>query len=324
MNMIAEDLKSTLTLIVPVLNEEESIKPFLDAVDEKLADLPAELEILFVDDGSTDATIAEIERAATRDARVRYLKLSRNFGKEAAMTAGLDYARGDAIVPIDVDLQDPPEVIHEFYRLWRQGYDTVYGLRATREEDTKGKRASAGVFYRVFNLLSPITIPANAGDFRLIDRRVVDAIKEMPERNRFMKGIFAWPGYRSVGVRYDRPSRHAGFSKWNFWKLWNFAIDGLTSFSTWPLRIWSYIGGTIAAASLFYMVFIIAKTLIFGVDWPGYTSIMSAILFFSSIQLISVGILGEYIGRLYMESKGRPIYLLDERTAGSVKKKQNA
>lgn len=305
--------RPTLSLIVPVLNEEESIAPFLSAVDQYLAELPAELEILFVDDGSTDRTIAKIECAQQTDARVRYLKLSRNFGKEAAMTAGLDHATGDAIIPMDVDLQDPPELILEFYRLWKEeGFDTVYGMRRDRDEDTRGKRASAGMFYRVFNWLSHTEIPANAGDYRLMDRRVVDALKKLPERNRFMKGLFAWPGYRSIGVEYSRPARRAGQTKWNAWKLWNFALDGLTSFSTWPLRVWTYIGLSIAAVSLLYMGYIILRTLIFGVDWPGYASLMSAILFFGSVQLISIGVLGEYIGRLYTESKNRPIYLIDE------------
>lgn len=301
--------RPTLSLIVAVLNEEESIAPFLKAIDRHLADLPAELEILFIDDGSTDQTFAEIKQAQEKDARIRCLKLSRNFGKEAAMTAGLDHAAGDAVVPMDVDLQDPPELIHEFFRLWQEGYDTVYGMRRDRNEDTRGKRASAGMFYRVFNWLSHTEIPPNAGDYRLMDRRVIDALKQLPERNRFMKGLFAWPGYSSIGVEYSRPARHAGQTKWNAWKLWNFALDGLTSFSTWPLRVWTYVGLTIAGVSLVYMSYIILRTMIYGVDWPGYASIMSAILFFGSVQLISIGILGEYIGRLYVESKGRPIYL---------------
>ncbi|MBT2787218.1 MULTISPECIES: glycosyltransferase family 2 protein [unclassified Halomonas] len=305
-------MENTLSLIVPVFNEEESIAPFLEAIDRHLAELPATLEILFIDDGSSDRTIAEIKCAQRADPRVRYIKLSRNFGKEAAMTAGLDHASGDAVIPMDVDLQDPPELIHEFFRLWQEGYDTVYGMRRERNEDTPSKRASAGLFYRVFNWLSHTEIPANTGDYRLMSRRVVDALKKLPERNRFMKGLFAWPGYRSIGVEYSRPARHLGHTKWNTWKLWNFALDGLTSFSTWPLRVWSYVGICIALLSLVYMIFIIARTLMFGVDWPGYASIMSAILFFGSVQLISIGVLGEYVGRLYIESKERPVYLTDD------------
>jgi len=303
--------KPTISLIVPVLDEEESIGIFLAAINEHLATLPAELEILFVDDGSTDNTIAEIKRAQEDDGRVRYIKLSRNFGKEAAMTAGLDHATGDAVIPMDVDLQDPPKLINEFFRLWQEGYDTVYGLRRDRNEDTRGKRASANMFYRVFNWLSHTEIPANTGDYRLMDRRVVEALKKLPERNRFMKGMFAWPGFSSIGVEYSRPARHAGQTKWNAWKLWNFAIDGLTSFSTWPLRVWTYIGLSVAMLSLIYMSYIIIRTIILGVDWPGYASIMSAILFFGSVQLISIGVLGEYIGRLYIEAKNRPLYLVE-------------
>ncbi|MCB8889204.1 glycosyltransferase family 2 protein [Vreelandella malpeensis] len=310
-----DNQRSLLSLIVPVFNEEESIAPFLEIIDKELSTLDLELEVLFVDDGSTDRTFEKIVLAAEKDQRVKYLKLSRNFGKEAAMTAGIDHACGDAVVPMDVDLQDPPALIHEFVRYWREGYDTVYGMRASRKEDGRRKRASAGMFYRVFNRLSHTTIPPNAGDYRLISRRVIDIIKNMPERNRFMKGIFAWPGFSSIGVEYDRPARHAGETKWNYWKLWNFALDGLTSFSTWPLRVWSYVGGVIALLSLIYMVFIILRTLVLGVDWPGYASLMSAVLFFGSIQLISIGVLGEYIGRLYIESKKRPVYIVEKSTS---------
>lgn len=303
--------KPMLTLIVPVFNEEEAIKPFLEAINYHLVDLAADLEILFIDDGSTDQTRAEMQRARESDKRVRYIRLSRNFGKEAAMTAGLDHASGDAIIPMDVDLQDPPQLIHEFLRLWQEGYHTVYGLRTAREEDSRGKRVTAGLFYRIFNWLSHTAIPENAGDYRLIDRRVVEVLKQMPERNRFMKGMFAWTGFSSIGVEYSRPARHAGQTKWNAWKLWNFALDGLTSFTTWPLRVWSYVGVSVATLSLLYMLYIIARTVILGVDWPGYASLMSAILFFGSVQLISIGVLGEYIGRLYIEVKNRPVYLIE-------------
>lgn len=317
MENVKKERGDLVSLIVPVLNEEESIRPFISAINDKLSNLEATLEIIFIDDGSTDRTVDIIRELQESDSRVGYVKLARNFGKEAAMTAGFDYARGDAVVPMDVDLQDPPELILEFHRLWREGYDTVFGLRTSREEDTKGKRASAGMFYRVFNWLSHTEIPHNAGDFRLIDRKVVEALQKMPERNRFMKGMFAWPGFTSIGVEYNRPGRFAGNTKWNAWKLWNFALDGLTSFSTWPLRVWSYIGAVIASISLLYMLFIIFRTIAFGVDWPGYASLMSAILFFGSVQLISTGILGEYLGRLYIESKQRPVYIVEEFSEGS-------
>lgn len=313
MDMELPKKRPLLTLIVPVLNEEDSISHFIGAINEKLNGLPADLEILFIDDGSTDSTIEQIKKSAFNDERIQYLTLSRNFGKEAAMTAGLDHARGDAVVPMDVDLQDPPELIHEFLKLWQEGYDTVYGVRKDRNEDTRSKRASAGMFYRVFNWLSHTEIPANAGDYRLMDRKVVEVLRKLPERNRFMKGLFAWPGFSSIGVEYSRPARHAGQTKWNVWKLWNFALDGLTSFSTWPLRVWTYIGVSIAFISLLYMVYIIFRTILFGVDLPGYASLMSVILFFGSVQLISIGVLGEYIGRLYIEAKGRPVYLLGKK-----------
>ncbi|GAB2795130.1 glycosyltransferase family 2 protein [Halomonas shantousis] len=305
-------MNKILSLVVPVKDEEEAIGPFLDAIFDTLREVDYELEILFIDDGSSDATAARLQEAAQRDSRIRWLKLSRNFGKEAAMSAGLDHARGDAVIPMDVDLQDPPELIHEFVRLWQdEGYDTVYGVRVSRHEDTRRKRASAGMFYRVFNRVSHTPIPSNAGDYRLLDRRVVEALKKLPERNRFMKGLFSWPGYRSIGVPYSRPSRRFGTTKFNYWKLWNFALDGLTSFSTWPLRVWSYIGGVVALVSFMYMLVIIIKTLVFGIDMPGYASLMSAVLFFGAMQLISIGVLGEYIGRLFIESKQRPLYLVE-------------
>jgi len=303
-----------ITIVVPVMNEEESIPYFLSEFSARTQNVEADFDFLFIDDGSTDKTIQVLNDARSIDPRVQFIKLSRNFGKEAAMTAGLDHVKAEAAIIMDVDLQDPPEVITEMVRLWKAGYDTVYGMRVSRLEDTKAKRMTARLFYQLFNASSHVSIPADVGDFRLINRRVIDALKLLPERNRFMKGLFAWPGFSSVGVPYERPSRAKGTTKFNFWKLWNFALDGITSFSTWPLRIWSYIGGGIAAISLLYMAFIIVKTLLFGSDWPGYASIMSAILFFGSLQLISIGVLGEYIGRMYMETKNRPIYVIDENT----------
>ncbi|WP_245392648.1 glycosyltransferase family 2 protein [Salinicola halimionae] len=302
-----------LSIVVPVMNEESAIDRFLEAVNHALDSIVPQLEILFVDDGSTDSTLAGLRQRASADSRVRVLSLTRNFGKEAAMTAGLDHARGDAVVPMDVDLQDPPEVIVEFIRLWRdQGYDMIYGIRGSRDEDTQAKRTSAGLFYRFFNRLAETPIPSNAGDFRLMDRRVVEAIKRLPERNRFMKGLFSWPGYRSIGVYYDRPARKSGTSKFNFWKLWNFAIDGLVSFSTWPLRIWMYFGAVIAGFAFLYILLLVGRVIVVGSDVPGYASLMTAILFFGGMQLLSVGILGEYVGRLFIEAKQRPLYLVAE------------
>lgn len=301
-----------ITVIIPVKNEEESVRHFVDEFSRRVPADTADFTFLFVDDGSTDRTIDILKEMKASDRRVQYLKLTRNFGKEAAMTAGIDCADGDAAIIMDVDLQDPPEVVPLLIEQWKNGYQTVFGVRSSRDEDTRSKRVSAGLFYKIFNSASPIAIPSGAGDFRLISRKVIDALKRLPERNRFMKGLFAWPGYSSIGVPYERPARAKGKTKFNAWKLWNFAIDGISSFSTVPLRVWTYFGVLIAVVAFFYMLVIVGKTLMFGNDTPGYSSLMAAILFFGGIQLISIGVLGEYIGRLYVEAKGRPTYLVEE------------
>ncbi|MGL4751565.1 MAG: glycosyltransferase family 2 protein [Aeromonadaceae bacterium] len=302
----------TLSLVVPAYNEEESIQTFIDTIDKELATLSDRLQIVFVNDGSRDRTRQVIEEVITRDPRVTLVNLARNFGKEAAMTAGLFHARGDAVIPMDVDLQDPPALIHEFVRLWQEGYDTVYGVRTDRNADTAMKRVTAGGFYRLFNAVSTTTkIPENAGDFRLMDRRVVEVIKQLPERNRFMKGLFAWAGFNSIGVPYERPARAAGETKFNYWKLWNFALDGFFSFSSWPLRVWSYIGAGVALLSFIYMLVIITKVLFFGIDSPGYASLMCVILFLGGMQLISIGVIGEYLGRMFLEVKQRPVFVVE-------------
>jgi glycosyltransferase involved in cell wall biosynthesis len=304
-----------LSLVVPVFNEEATISVFLERVGAILDEIGASSEIVFVDDGSSDATLDVLRRTQARDSRVRVVALTRNFGKEAALTAGLDWSSGDAVIPMDVDLQDPPELIAEFVRLWREGYDIVFGQRVARDADTGTKRLTAGLFYRFFNSMAEYPIEANAGDFRLMSRAVVIDTLKLRERNRFMKGLFAWVGYRSIAVPYDRPPRTAGQSKFNYWKLWNFALDGITSFSTAPLKIWTYVGGTVALGAIVYTVVLIARTLIYGRDVPGYASLMVVVLVLGAVQLISLGIIGEYLGRLYMESKQRPIYLVRD-TAG--------
>ncbi len=302
----------TLSLVVPAYNEEESIQTFIDTIDKELASLSDRLQIVFVNDGSRDRTRQVIEEVITRDPRVTLVNLARNFGKEAAMTAGLFHARGDAVIPMDVDLQDPPALIHEFVRMWQQGYDTVYGVRTDRNADTPMKRLTAGGFYRLFNAVSTTTkIPENAGDFRLMDRRVVEVIKQLPERNCFMKGLFAWAGFNSIGVPYERPARAAGETKFNYWKLWNFALDGFFSFSSWPLRVWSYIGASVALLSFIYMLVIITKVIFFGIDSPGYASLMCVILFLGGMQLISIGVIGEYLGRMFLEVKQRPVFVVE-------------
>lgn len=301
-----------ISIVAPCFNESETVDLFVSAIDKILNDADFNAEIIFIDDGSRDDTRARLSRLAASRENVRAIALSRNFGKEAALTAGVDHARGNAVIVMDVDLQDPPDLILDFVRKWRDGFDVVYAAREDRQSDTAAKRATANWFYRLFNKVSAIKIPENAGDYRLMDRRVVDHIKALPERSRFMKGLFAWVGFNAVAVPYVRPERAAGETKFNFWKLWNFAIDGFTSFSTAPLRVWTYFGVVVAIVSILYALIIIMQTLIFGVAVPGYASLLVFILFFGSIQMISVGILGEYIARLFAEVKQRPIYIVDE------------
>ena len=283
--------------------------PILEALGD---DAARSFELLFVDDGSSDKTLEVLRRAAVRDPRVRALSLSRNFGKEAALSAGLDHARGLAVMPIDVDLQDPPEAIAPMVAKWREGFDVVYGVRDNRESDSLPKRLTADLYYRAHNWLSSDKIPEHAGDFRLLDRKVVEVIRNMPERNRFMKGLFAWAGFRSAAVLYHREDRTVGKTKFNYWKLWTLAIDGITSASTVPLRVWSYVGGAVALGALGYAIFIIVRTLTSGIQVPGYASLMVAILFLGGLQLLSLGVLGEYVGRILTEVKHRPFYVLRE------------
>jgi len=301
-----------LSVIVPVKNEEDGILAFVERVGAILESIAADSgwEILFVDDGSTDATLAAIVAANQRDSRVRALSLSRNFGKEAALSAGLDHARGSAVIPMDVDMQDPPEVLPEMVAKWRDGHEMVFGIRRCRASDGWAKRVTAGLYYRAHNAVSSDKIPENAGDFRLMDRKVVDVIRAMPERNRFMKGLFAWAGFNQASVEYDRVERETGTTKFNYWKLWTLALDGITSASTVPLRIWSYVGALVALFALGYAGFIAVQTIIFGNAVPGYASIMVSVLFLGGIQLISLGVLGEYVGRILTETKQRPLYVV--------------
>lgn len=305
-----------LSIIVPVKDEVEAIDPFIErvsAVIQQLDDpVSKSYELLFIDDGSTDGTLEKIRAANNADPRVRAVSFSRNFGKEAALSAGLDHARGQAAVPLDADLQDPPEVLKEMIAKWREGFDIVYGVRNDRQTDSFAKRLTADLYYRAHNWLSEDKIPEHAGDFRLLDRKVVEVIRAMPERNRFMKGMFAWAGFKQTSVSYARQPRKTGSTKFHSWKLWTFAIDGITSASTVPLRVWSYLGGVIAILSLIYALFVIVRTLMFGVQVPGYASMMVAVLFLGGLQLLSLGILGEYVGRILVETKQRPLYVVRE------------
>jgi len=301
----------TISIIAPCYNEEETIEPFLRRIEEILAQINEPYEIVFINDGSKDNTLNVLLNAKQNFKNIRIINFSRNFGKEAALTAGLDKARGEAAIPIDVDLQDPPELIKELVARWREGYDVVLAKRADRTSDSFAKRVSADLFYKLNGKISNVDIPNNVGDFRLMSKRTVEALKQLPENQRFMKGLFAWVGFKTTVIEYAREKREAGQSSFNGWKLWNFALDGITSFSTLPLRIWLYIGALVSFLSFLYGSFIILKTLIFGVDLPGYASLAVIMLFLGGIQLIGIGILGEYIGRIYSESKRRPSYIIE-------------
>lgn len=302
-----------ITLVVPVFNEEEAIPLFIEEIRKVSLDtLHAKLEVLFVNDGSTDATLRILRALQLQESFVGYIDLSRNFGKEAAMTAGLEHATGDAVIPMDVDLQDPPELIAEMVARWREGAEVVLARRANRDSDTVLKRATASWFYKVHNWLATPKIPDNVGDYRLMDRKVVEALNRLPESRRFMKGLFAWIGFQTVEISYTRSERVAGQTKFNGWKLWNFAMEGLTSFSTAPLQIWTYIGFSVAIPSLVYAIFIVLRSLVIGTDVPGYASLIVAICFLGGLQLIGIGVLGEYLGRTYLETKKRPVYVVRE------------
>lgn len=308
----ARATRPTLSIVVPVYNEEESIGPFIKAMHEALRSEPCEFELLFVNDGSTDGTLAALLTSSERLANVRIVNLSRNFGKEAAVSAGLEHSRGDAVIPIDVDLQDPPDLIPKLVQYWREGYDVVYAVRSDRKSDAALKRIPAAWFYRLFNRLAHIQIPENAGDFRLLDRRVVEVLRRLPERTRFMKGLFAWVGFRSMGVPYARRTRASGKSKWKQWRLWNFALEGLFSFSTLPLHLWTYLGLAVAGLAFAYAVFLVVHTLIIGIEVPGYASLATILLFLGGVQLISIGVVGEYLSRIFTEVKGRPLYVVED------------
>ncbi|HEX6858752.1 MAG TPA: glycosyltransferase family 2 protein [Caulobacteraceae bacterium] len=306
-----------LSLVVPVHNETGTVGLFLARAVPVLKGLGRnfDYEIVFVDDGSTDATLAELIAARKANPRIRIVALSRNFGKDTALAAGLAHATGQAVIPIDVDLQDPPEVIPQLVAKWREGFDVVNARRADRSSDTWLKRTTARAFYRVFNQMADRPILENVGDFRLLSRRVVDVVNQFPERARFMKGLFSWVGFSHATIDYQRDVRAAGQTKWRYWKLWNFAVDGITSFTTVPLRIWSYFGAAIAFLAFVFAAVLIVRTLIYGIDTPGYASLMVVVLGLGGINLLSLGVIGEYLGRTYTEVKGRPLYIID-RTFG--------
>jgi glycosyltransferase involved in cell wall biosynthesis len=303
-----------ISVAVPCFNEQHSIGPFMQAITPALESAGHEYEILFVDDGSSDDTLPMLVALAGSNPHVKVLALSRNFGKEAALTAALDFVSGDAVIPIDADLQDPVELIPQMVAKWEAGTDVVLAQRKSRPDDSMLRRGAARFFYKLIAKLSHFPIPENVGDYRLMDRKVIECVRQLPERTRYMKGLLAWPGFRSEIIEFTRPQRHTGNSKWPVWKLFNHGLDGIFSFSTAPLRIWTYFGFALSAFSLAYLCWVVIKTLIFGIDWPGYASTLSVILFFNGIILMGLGVLGEYLGRVFIEVKGRPIYLVKSKT----------
>lgn len=306
-----ETMRPTLSIVVAAYNEEDVLHIFFERLQSVLGELGVTYEIVCINDGSRDRTAEILNAANAADPRIKVIHLARNFGKELALTAGLDFTSGDAVVPLDADLQDPPELIGDFIRLWREGYDVVYAVRNARDTDSWLKRTTAGAFYSMLGHVSNVQIPRNAGDFRLMDRRVVEALRLFRERNRFMKGLFSWVGFRQTAVGYRRPERAAGKTKFNYWKLWNFALDGITGYSTVPLRIAGYSGLVFALLAMLYGAYLVVRTMIYGIDSPGYASLMVAVIFMGGVQLVVLGIIGEYLGRMYSEAKHRPLYIVE-------------
>lgn len=302
----------TLSIVVPAFNEEDVLEELHKRLSTVLDEIGVTAEIIYINDGSSDDTIKVMRTLRVSDPRVTIIDLSRNFGKEIAMTAGLDHARGDAVIVIDADLQDPPELMPQLIAEWRNGFDVVYAKRTARDGETAMKKFTAAAFYRLIQRISRVKIPEDTGDFRLLSRRAVDALKQIREQHRFMKGLFAWIGYPQKAVYYRRDPRFAGEGKFNYWRLWNFAIEGITSFTIAPLKAATYIGILIALCSFAYAGWIIYKTVAFGDSVPGYPSLMVVMLFLGGVQLLCIGILGEYLGRLFNESKNRPLYLISE------------
>ena len=305
--------RAVLSLVVPCYNEAAGLASFWARASDALDALGVPAEAVFVDDGSRDATFAVLSALAARDPRVRVVALSRNFGKEVALAAGLDHAAGDAVVPIDADLQHPPELLHELVARWREGHDVVIALRRDRATDSAARRLASDLFHRLFARVSAVPVPRGAGDFRLMARPVVDALKSMPERTRYMKGMYAWVGFRTATVDYDVAERAAGESRFGLVKLWRLALDGIVSFSALPLRMSSFLGALFALVALAYGAWLVARTLVHGVDVPGYASLMVVVLFLGGVQLLSLGVIGEYLGRVYDEVKARPLYVVRAR-----------
>ena len=304
--------RSLVSIVVPMLNEEQGVGQLCERLERVLSSLEVDWEIVLVDDGSTDGTRDVVRRLNQEEPRIRLVGFSRNFGKEIAVAAGLRYAKGDAVILMDADLQHPPELLSEFIAKWRSGYQVVYGQRLDRRHEGRLRRWLSHAFYRSYKLLSRTELPPGAGDFRLLDRKAVDALNRIGERVRFNKGLFTWIGFRTIGVPYQVSERSFGKSRFRPRQLLRFALDGITTFSTMPLRIWSYLGIAISLFAFIYAVTLLVKTLIFGTDVPGFPTLVVSVLFLGGVQLISLGVIGEYLGRVYEEVKGRPLFLVSE------------
>ncbi|MBI3570211.1 MAG: glycosyltransferase family 2 protein [Gammaproteobacteria bacterium] len=300
-----------ISIIVPVYDEEHVLPEFEKRLTHVLRAMNCSYEIIFVNDGSTDRSLMVLRDIRKANPLVAILNLSRNFGKEIAMTAGIDCAKGDAVIIIDADLQDPPELIPELVSAWREGFDVVYAKRISRQGESILKKATSNIFYRLMHKVANVDIPRDTGDFRLLSRRAADALTRLREQHRFMKGLFSWIGYNQKSIEYVRAARYAGDTKWSYWKLWNFALEGLTSFTTMPLKLATYIGVAVAAVSLCFGVYVIIDTIFFGNPVKGYPSLMVVVSFIGGVQLIFIGVIGEYIGRMFNETKNRPLYFID-------------
>ncbi|MGC8603638.1 MAG: glycosyltransferase family 2 protein [Desulfomonilaceae bacterium] len=313
-----------VSLIVPCHNEAENLSALYGRVLTVMEQTGKSWEMVCINDGSKDGTLEQLLALNQKDPRIVVIDLSRNFGKEAALTAGLDHARGDCAIPLDADLQDPPELIPQLLAKWKEGYDVVNAVRLSRDGESWLKRASAHAFYRIINRMSDVDIPEDTGDFRLLSRPVLEAIKMLPERRRFMKGLFAWVGFRTASVHYHREPRYAGKTKWNYWRLWNFAVEGITSFSQVPLQLAAHLGLIVSALAFLYAVYLVIGTIVYGNPVKGYPSMMVTLLFLGGVQLIALGVIGEYLGRIYEETKGRPVYLVRGTPQNSTAKAERS